>query len=401
MNQTRAIGLYVLSAAASALAFSSVDLCAQKRTAMAVVTSPDKDSDMGAALRKFAKLSDRKQIAVLDEVRAAVRRIDDPYLRSLQPYGAAGAKSDKPRHKSLKVSKRKMKSETSVDNSKTLVEQMPFRSRGEYRFAYGDIATREPVATKRGTSKRKKQRARLQAELEDLLAGHAIDSDYALAAILRQLDTDRSADKHAVFLDSWRNGAETFYQALERTAGSSKGVFCYDAMLSDWVRRCVPKKHEDRKTLIRSLDNTQTAFYQTAATYRAYRSVRELVALSLVLPPNVRLPELLAKRYEDNGGGSYSTRDVVDLILAAHDGDVAATVRTIVSHLERMPITPWKRGYNSVQGLYDAQDALMEKINAGGRHSDQTLAEQKLKRNALKGTIAKTARSAFLRSLAM
>jgi hypothetical protein len=408
MKQTRAIGLYVLSAAAWIVVLPNSALSAQKHATMAVkVATPSKGAtersisgaDMTAAMRKFAKLNDRKQKAVLDEVRAAVKRIEDPYLRSLLAYSAAGGKSDTPRYKPLKVSKRKMRSATSVAASVSLVAQLPFRPRCEFRFAYGDIAAREPVPSKRGTSKRKKRRARMLAELEDLLAGHAIDSGYALAALLRELDNDRSADDHAVFLDSWRNGAETFYQALERTAGSGKGVFCYDAMLSDWVRRCVPKSSEDRKTLIRSMDNTQAAFYQTAATYRAYRSVRELVALSLILPPDVRLPELLAKRYEDNGGNAYSTRDVIDLILAAHDGDVAATVRTILSHLERMPPVPWNPGFNSVQGLYDAQDALMPKINAGGRHSDLVLAEQKSSRKMLRDTIARTARLAFLRSI--
>ncbi len=398
MNQTRGISLYVVGAAVFALTLSSGDVGAQTHAAMTVnVAASSKGVD--AAMRKFAKLSERRQKAVLAEVRAAVKRIEDPYLRSLLAYRQAGTKGGKARKKPLKMAKRKMNSETGVDKSVSMVEQLPFKPRCEFRFAYGDIVDREPVATRKRASKRTKHRARMKAEIEDLLAGNAIDSDYALAAILRELDNDRSADDHAVFLDSWKNGAETFYQALERTAGNGTGVFCYDAMLSDWVKRCIPKKHEDRKAMIRSLSDTHTAFYRMAATYRAYRSVRELIALSLILPSDVRLPEQLAKRYEDNGGNAYSTRDVIELLLAAHDGDVGATVRTILTHLEQMPPVLWKPGFNSVQGLYHAQDALMAKIIAGGRHSDQTLAQQKAKRVDLRNTIANVACDALLAAL--
>ena len=151
--------------------------------------------------------------------------------------------------------------------------------------------------------------------------------------------------------------------------------------------------------MIRSLNDTQTAFYRMAATYRAYRGVRELIALSLILPSDVRLPEQLAKRYEDNGGNAYSTRDVIELLLAAHDGDVGATMRTILTHLEQMPTVLWKPRFNSVQGLYRAQDALMAKITAGGRHSDQTLAQHKAKRKDLRNTIANVACGALLAAL--
>jgi hypothetical protein len=52
-----------------------------------------------------------------------------------------------------------------------------------------------------------------------------------------------------------------------------------------------------------------------------------------------------------------------------------------------------------VQGLYHAQDALMAKIIAGGRHSDQTLAQQKAKRVDLRNTIANVACDALLAAL--
>ena len=97
----------------------------------------------------------------------------------------------------------------------------------------------------------------------------------------------------------------------------------------------------------------------------------------------------------------YSTRDVVELLLAAHDNNVAATMRTILTHLGRMPSDPWNPGFNSVRGLYRAYDALMAKIIAGGRHSDQVLVEQKARRKGLQQTIAAVSRGALLQSLAM
>ena len=70
------------------------------------------------------------------------------------------------------------------------------------------------------------------------------------------------------------------------------------------------------------MDNTQKAFYQTAATYRAYRSIREVVALTLILPSDVPLPGRLGTLYDHKNAGEYSTRDCIELLLAANQNDV-------------------------------------------------------------------------------
>lgn len=403
MNQHGATGLY---AATLALVLSTSDVSAQGLSARGLSTSRAahrltvaesvSESDLQLARKKFSKLSKRRQKAIYEAVRRAVGKLDDPYLRSLEEYAERGRTSDTARYKPLNVAGNYRKSDTATAKSGALVYQVPFHSRSVYRFAYGDIA--EHRSCKR-TSKSKRLREQMLGQLEDLLAGLPLDVDLAFAAILRELDDDRSADAHAVFLDSWHHGAETFYHALERTAGG-KGVFCYDAMLTDWVRRCVPKNHPERKAMIRSLDATHTAFFRAAATYRSYRSVREMVALSLVLAPDQRMPEQLARRYEDNGGGvGYSTRDVVSLLLAANEGDIAATVRSILSHVEGMPEDSWHSGFNAVHGIYATHKALMGKLTAGGRHTDQILANEKLRRKALRDRVAGIARAAFVKAV--
>ena len=112
-----------------------------------------------------------------------------------------------------------------------------------------------------------------------------------------------------------------------------------------------------------------------------------------------RLPGRLGRLYEDNGADGYSTRDVIELILAAHGNDVGATVRTILTHLERMPPNPWKRGFDGVQGIYAAQDALMDRLTAGGKGTDEVLLRYKRERNSLRDRIAMVARSTFVDAL--
>ena len=38
-------------------------------------------------------------------------------------------------------------------------------------------------------------------------------------------------------LETWRNGSESFYHALDRTAGTEESVFFYDAMLGDFIKK--------------------------------------------------------------------------------------------------------------------------------------------------------------------
>ncbi|MEE3215596.1 MAG: hypothetical protein VX259_08505, partial [Pseudomonadota bacterium] len=320
---------------------------------------------------------------------------------SLKVFSTRAEKSGKPRYKPFRVGKGYAKSETARRTSSALVDQVPFRSKFEYRWAYGEIGEHEINYPGKRLSRQKRRCRDLQAELEDLCNGYPLDAGRALAGIMRDLDNERSADQHAVFLNSWKNGSETFYQALARTSGTDDGIFCYDAMLSDWVRRCIGKRHPEYKLMVRSLDSTQRAFYQMAATYRSYRGLREMVALSLVLPSDQRLPERLARLYEDNAGTGYSTRDNIILLLAAHDGDVDATVRTILNRLQAMPSDTWHDGsdFQPVRGIYAAFDASMPKLVAGGLHTDKVLALKKIESKALQDRISQIARAALVQAL--
>lgn len=363
------------------------------------------DATMARALAKFGKLRDRQQKKVLESVRDAVAKLDDPHLRSLRGFAEReqklGKKAAKPRYKPLRVGKKYSKSDTARKDSSALVDQLPFRSKFEYRWAYGDIAEHQIRYDGRRLSKKKRQRRDTQMELEDLCKGYPLDVGQALAGMMRDLDNERSADRHAVFLNSWHNGTETFYQALARAAGGREGVFCYDTMLGDWVRSCVGKKHPEYKSMIKSLDASQQAFYRMASTYRSYRGLREMVALSLVLPSDQRLPESLARLYQDNAGQGYSTRDNIILLLAAHVGDVDATVKTILNHLESMPIDTWHAGFQPVHGIYAAFKKLMPKLVAGGLHTDKVLALKKLESKTLQDRISQIARAALVKAMPM
>ena len=85
------------------------------------------------------------------------------------------------------------------------------------------------------------------AELRALLRGFLPDQDLALASMLRELDHDRGADEFSSVLEEWRDGDESFYRALDRTAGTQDSVFFYDAMLGDFIARCVPEDSADRE----------------------------------------------------------------------------------------------------------------------------------------------------------
>src|SRR6185503_21020214 len=97
------------------------------------------------------------------------------------------------------------------------------------------------------------------------------------------------------FLHAWRNGDESFYEALDRTAGTKDAVFFYDAMLSDF--RTQFGSGDAGHTLGRGLQVAHDALHDAFLAYRQYRGFREAVAWSLVLPPGRALPKRL-QRYE-------------------------------------------------------------------------------------------------------
>jgi hypothetical protein len=162
-----------------------------------------------------------------------------------------------------------------------------------------------------------------------------------LAGFLRALDVDRGPESYARFLDSWRNpgpdGEETFYQALDRTAGTDASVFFYDIMLAEFTKGFADV--EGSKSLKVAHDHLHSAFL----SYRQYRSFCEAVAHSLLLPHDEPLPHRL-RRYDYSStkglpaGRDYSLRHQIDILLEDAHGDPLAIVRLAQEVLRAHPL---------------------------------------------------------------
>ena len=206
-----------------------------------------------------------------------------------------------------------------------------------------------------------------KARFTAALLGVMPQVDRALASLLRHLDADPSADRFAAFLESWRNGEESFYEALDRTAGTKDSVFFYDVMLGDFTTQFAkgtalgnvadPKK---------GLQAAHDALHDGFLAYRQYRAFREALAWSLVLPPDRPLPARLA-RYEQPVAGAYSLREQVVMVLAANDMDVAKVVEAQRAAAAKLSDPLWSKPYDpypSWNELFQGAQARM--IEAAG-----------------------------------
>lgn len=200
----------------------------------------------------------------------------------------------------------------------------------------------EPVAPPKG-HRADPGREAAEHALRLALLGARPDADRVLAALLRDLDTDRSADRFAAFLESWKNGDETFYEALDRTAGTQDSVFFYDAMLHEYTGAFA--KGKDGKVVLRSLQAAHDALHDSFLAYRQYRAFREAIAWSLVLPPDLPLPEPL-RRYEAPVEGAFSLRQQVRMLYAVHGGDPREVVRLVTAHADPLPEPLWSAKYD-------------------------------------------------------
>ncbi|MEO6597592.1 MAG: hypothetical protein ABIP94_22845, partial [Planctomycetota bacterium] len=108
-----------------------------------------------------------------------------------------------------------------------------------YIFGIGTLELRSPgsAPSSSGSSSIAQKKGQLTAaptpeeatiDVEQALLGLMPGADRALANLLLRLDQDTTADEFAAFLHSWRNGDESFYEALDRTAGTKDSVFFYD-----------------------------------------------------------------------------------------------------------------------------------------------------------------------------
>ena len=352
----------------------------------------DKPSDAAASrasgtLAVFDKQSIREQKRILTAVRAAVGTIKDDYLSSLRKAAASrDLKGKKP-----KTRQKRNSAATAAKES----GDRPFPVRSEYAFGF---RTTLDIKPEKRQSRTRREAAARRAELEAMLRGYLPDLDKTLAALLRSLDHDRSADALSRLFETWRNGSESFYHALDRTAGTQDSLFFYDAMLDDFVLRCVPKKHPDYKKLRGNHNEAHDMLHRSFLAYRQYRALREAVALSLLLPQDVPLPKSLG-RYERAGTGQYSIRQQVALLLRAHKQDVAAVVDAIRKTAPPLPETLWAGTYDPFPAFSALVDSKREALLSFADHTDKVLAQQDESRSNLQRRVAAIARTALRKQL--
>lgn len=263
---------------------------------------------------------------------------EDARLRSLRKV--AKALTDDPRKAEVLAAKRAAKKSPTAPEARAFPEslEVAWRFGSHHLIALdeknkelaGKLIKGEPVEIDDLTVAN-----RLQALMKTSLP----ELDLVVAGIERELDVQRGADGFAVFLESWRNsgpnGEESFYQALDRTAGSTKlGVFFFDAMLSDYIDKLIKEKG-----IQWGLQERHDKLHQSFLTYRQYRAFIEAAALCFALPPDVPLPKRL-ERYDYTGveGAQYSLRHMLDMLVEFNDGDVQPVIEELKEFITAHPM---------------------------------------------------------------
>ncbi|MBK8975476.1 MAG: hypothetical protein IPM29_06090 [Planctomycetes bacterium] len=357
-------------------------------------------AELDAASARYDRMSTRRRERVVELVRDAVLSIDDRYVTALAELAAAGDGAQRPRVRGPREQRLGRGSETGVGEARPLVARLPFVAARGYRFGAGTVDDLELRDERGRVVTRTRRAARLrELELEAMLDGRLPDLDAALATLLARLDDQRGFDREAVFLDAWTNGAESFFDALDRTAGREEGVFHYDAMLDEWLDHCVPADHADRSRFRRGQDELLRGFQDAFVSYRSYRSVREMLALTLVLAPDDPLPAPL-DRYEMNGGAGHSTRECVDVVLAVCDDDPRRVAELFLEHAEALQAEPWESRHEAWRGIGRMFDAVRERAMATGCSTFELAARSRQHRLAVRELVGRVARTAFVRAVA-
>lgn len=233
--------------------------------------------------------------------------------------------------------------------------------------------------------------------LEALLVGTVPEAELVVAEIERQLDVDDSADEFAAFLEQWRNqgpaGEESFYEALDRTAGTQEMVFFFDAMLADFVQRFA--RSEGRSW---SLAERHDRVHQAFLTYRQYRGFIEAAAYSLVTPPDVPLPDRL-RRYDTSafGGVPYSLRDEIGLLLRLRGDDAGAVVADLRRFLLEHPLPePLWEAYSPMDDFHAwVKELALPEVDRARRSTEQLIEDERARRLELVLAIRRAAEASL------
>jgi hypothetical protein len=232
----------------------------------------------------------------------------------------------------------------------------------------------------------------LAVSVHQALLGIAPGADRALATVMYKLDVDTRADQFAAFLHAWRNGDESFYEALDRTAGTKDAVFFYDAMLSDF--RTQFGSGDAGHALARGLQVAHDALHDAFLAYRQYRGFREAVAWSIVLPPGRALPKRL-QRYETAPAGAYSLRQQVVMVCALFDGDVQHLVDEIVRTAPALPEPVWIANYDPYPAWNELFKTQLSRMIEAASSSDEFLAQAMARRTEEANKIITIAQAAI------
>ncbi len=312
-----------------------------------------------------------------------------PFLRSLRVCIEDSGKpsSERTKHLAERHGKR-------VVAESTMDTPMPMTV--SYVFGFGTIEQLHTRTESKSESRKKGEDVDRTAEeratsVHQALLGMAPGTDRALAALMHRLDHDPRGDQFAAFLHAWRNGDESFYEALDRTAGTKDSVFFYDAMLGDFTAQFGNGDAAATRALRSSLKAAHDALHDAFLAYRQYRGFREAVAWSLVLPPDRPLPQRL-QRYEAAAAGSYSLRQQVVMVCHLFDDDLQRVVDEIVRTAPALGEPIWSSPYDPYPAWNALFATLLPAMIEAATTSDAFLQKAIAQRTEAASTIATTAR---------
>tara|TARA_R110002096_G_scaffold57494_15_gene145709 strand:- start:670 stop:1779 length:1110 start_codon:yes stop_codon:yes gene_type:complete len=327
----------------------AIACCASWLPSELVAQDLARDATRGAD--QFAKKSAAVQKRLVKELLETVAAVGGDSFDAIRAIVAAGHARKDGQVKAGKTKKPKKRAPKSDTGS----WQMP----ATVAYIYG----RRTIQESSGSASKKQALARRVA-IELTLLGMMPQADRALAELERALDNDRGADQFAAFLEMWRNGDESFYEALDRTAGTADSVFFYDVMLGDFVAAFGKGKDQASRAVNKGLNESHDALHDAFLSYRQYRAFREALALSLVLPPDVPLPKRL-QRYEDKASGTYSLREQVVMMLALADYQPMAVVEQVCETAPPLSAPLWAKQHDPYAAWAKLfQDAIPEMLKS-------------------------------------
>ena len=153
----------------------------------------------------------------------------------------------------------------------------------------------------------------------------------------------------------------------------------YQRMIGDFVEQMAAADRELAQPLRKTEAAARNALQRAFENYRAYRSFREGLAHSLLLPPDVPMPRAL-RHFEDGGAKGYSLRQQVLMVMALHDEDPQRVAALVGDAAAPLPVPPWNGTYDGLATWRAVYDAALPRMIALGGHTDIWLAKAVAKR---------------------